>query len=164
MEVVLPAERSVPANDLIVLRQADSHSILNTITDIMKLLDAEPVVAGPIYKFKRHIIIEKRTQNLKLRGHCTLVDLRILDNSRRGGYHRFEFPLAAAGIFFQRLLWFCDFIFYLIGFSECALSFTKDHLFTVPGIPLPFSSCELDSEVVSVFRLCFGYKGIHIIV
>jgi hypothetical protein len=52
MEMVLPTQRRIPSDDLIILSQTNGKSIFNAITDLMKILDSKPMIAGPIDQFK----------------------------------------------------------------------------------------------------------------
>lgn len=48
MELILPAQRCIPSNDLVILSQTERQGVLVGITHLVKLLHAEFVMAGPV--------------------------------------------------------------------------------------------------------------------
>lgn len=52
MELIIPAQRCVSSNDLIVFSEAKSDSIFHSVADSVEFLDAEVVIAGSEDQFK----------------------------------------------------------------------------------------------------------------
>ena len=47
-KMILPAQRCVATNDLVILREADGQGVLSAITELVELFGAEAMVAGSV--------------------------------------------------------------------------------------------------------------------
>lgn len=78
MELVLPSERSVSSNDLIIFSLADRKRMLIGITNLMEILYIEFVVAGPEDEFEWDCLIEERVNSIEAIYDIARIDVSIL--------------------------------------------------------------------------------------
>lgn len=65
-ELLLPAERRIPSDDLVILSEAKSDGVFVGIADLVELLDAEVVVAGSEDQLEGDLFFEERRKDVEV--------------------------------------------------------------------------------------------------
>jgi hypothetical protein len=157
VELVLPGERSVAPDDLVVLGLAEDEGIFVGIAHLVEILDAEFVVAGPVDEFEADFVIEEGGDGIKAVHDVAGGDVAVFDLQGRAALD-LQFPLAGIALAFDViLLQLVAWGLHLLADGKIAhisLTDTEDHRFREGCGLLPLVSCKLHTEFLALlFRI-----------
>lgn len=159
MELILPAQRCIPSNDLVILSQTKRNGVLIRITHLMKLLNAKFMVAGAVDQLQADFIIEEGSDDIEVVDDGAGVDMRILHLKRGAAFLHLKLALACVAVYLDVVLlelFLGGFGVFLNGeVSEVALAGAEDHRLGQRGGFLALVSGEFHAEFLALF---FGIR------
>lgn len=159
MELILPVQRRIASNDLVVLSQAKRNGILIRIAHLMELLDAELVITGPVDQFQADLVIEEGSDDIEVVDDGAGVDVRVLDLERSAALLHLELSLAGVAVYLHVVL--LDLLLWGLGVlldgevAQVALADAEHHRLGERGRLLALVTGEFHAEFLALF---FGIR------